>query len=299
MPQRASKKQKQGEVHFSEVASILRLESEIDHLQRSISTWINKCDAEMHDTLNYAVEDRAIGASERLAAFVIELIHNMTLIVDDILDGSEYRRKKQTLHCKFGMLPALMTSGYIVSETYKLLCLEPASIRYISELIGRLGAAECLQWRVRGQPLGIEDWRQIAIEDTGSMFEICACLGAKGERLRKFGQLLGVLYHGCDDVADVRGVDSLGGGGDDDIRDAILTLPASIAIRDPRVAKLFLNSSGENRAELAAAFQAVLPQAERLLDDVAIEACREASSNARNPRGLITLVEYTRSLSGR
>lgn len=86
-----------------------------------------------------------------------------------------------------------------------------------------------------GQPLGIEDWRQIASEDTGSMFEICACLGGGDERLRRFGQLLGLLYHGCDDVADVKGLEALGGGGDDDICDGILTLPASIAIRDPHV----------------------------------------------------------------
>ena len=39
------------------------------------------------------------------------------------------------------------------------------------------GAAECLQWRLRRQPLGLEDWRAIAGEDTGSMFEICAALG--------------------------------------------------------------------------------------------------------------------------
>ena len=240
-----------------------------------------------------------IGDDERLAALAIELIHNMTLIVDDILDNSEYRRKKKTLHCQFGMLPALMTSGYIVSEVYSFLRLRPEIIGLISELVSRLGVAECFQWRVRGQPLGIEDWRLIATEDTGSMFEICACLGGHGEHLRKFGQLLGILYHGCDDVADVRGVEALGGGGGDDIRDAILTLPASIAIRDPGVADLFCNGTGESRARLAQAFQAALPEAERMLDRIADEARREAIENAEDPAPLIKLVEYTRSLSQR
>jgi geranylgeranyl pyrophosphate synthase len=223
----------------------------------------------------------------------------MTLIIDDILDQSRYRRNKLTLHCKFGLLPALMTSGYIVSEAYRIVRSKPEVIRLLSELIGRLGIAECLQWRVRRQPLGVEDWRQIASEDTGSMFEVCACLGGRGERLRRFGHFLGMLYHGCDDVADVRGVEALGGGGDDDIRDGILTLPAAIAIRNPEIAALFCNAEEGTSYELAAALQAALPEAERLLDSIATEARREAIENARDPSGLITLVEHTRGLSRR
>ena len=34
-------------------------------------------------------------------------------------------------------------------------------------LLKRLGVAECMQWRLRRQPLGVEDWRLIAGEDTG------------------------------------------------------------------------------------------------------------------------------------
>jgi geranylgeranyl pyrophosphate synthase len=71
------------------------------------------------------------------------------------------------------------------------------------------------------------------------MFEICSCLADRSGRLRTFGGLLGLLYHGCDDVGDVRGTVSLGGGGLEDLRDGILTLPAALAIRDPEIAELF------------------------------------------------------------
>jgi geranylgeranyl pyrophosphate synthase len=299
------------------IAAALGLEPELKRLQQSIAAWIKGCNEEMKATLDWqfsgaakyfrpitvfscfrATHDQDIGEEERTRALVVELIHNMTLIVDDILDQSEYRRDKLTLHRRFGMLPALMASGYIVSEAYSKVRASPEVIELLSELIGRLGIAECLQWRVRSRPLGIEDWRQIAGEDTGSMFEVCACLGG-GERLRRYGQLLGVLYHGCDDVADVRGVAALGGGGDDDIRDGILTLPASIAIRNPTVAALFCDPAERTRKELAAALQAALPEAERLLDGIAAEARREATEHARDAGGLITLVDYTRSLSRR
>ena len=68
----------------------------------------------------------------------------------------------------------------------------------------------------------------IAGEDTGSMFQICARLGTRDNRLQKFGKLLGMLYHGCDDVADVRETTALGGGSAKDIEDAIVTLPVAL-----------------------------------------------------------------------
>ncbi len=301
-----------------DIVSTLGLDQEIARLQREILAWVDTRSSEMHDTLLWqftgrakyyrpatvfscfrAVHNRAIGDEEIKLAMLVELIHNMTLIVDDILDKSRYRRGKLTLHCRFGTLPALMTSGYIVAEAYRIAGPNAEAIALISELVGRLGIAECLQWRLRNQPLGVEDWRQIAKEDTGSMFEVCACLGSRDERLRRFGQLLGILYHGCDDVADVRGVEGLGGGGGDDIRDGILTLPASIAIRDPAVSALFSNPTERAGEELAAAFKAALPEAERWLDEIAREARREAIENADDPRNLITLVKYTRGLSRR
>ena len=98
------------------------------------------------------------------------------------------------------------------------------NVQLLSELVKRLGVAEVMQWRLRRQPLGVEDWRKIAGEDTGSMFEVCACLGTRSDQLRRFGALLGMLYHGCDDVGDVRGAVALGGGGKEDLRDGILTL---------------------------------------------------------------------------
>ncbi|MFG3595864.1 polyprenyl synthetase family protein [Bradyrhizobium sp. RDI18] len=152
---------------------------------------------------------------------------------------------------------------------------------------------------MRSQPLGLEDWRQIAREDTGSMFEACACLGSGGEALRRYGNLLGMLYHGCDDVADVRGVEALGGGGDDDIRDGILTLPAAIAIRDPKISAIFCASDQRRREELATAFQAALPEAEQILDQIAADARREATKNSSYPQVLLALVDYTRGLSRR
>jgi geranylgeranyl pyrophosphate synthase len=200
---------------------------------------------------------------------------------------------------KFGRLPALMASGYLVADAFDAFAEDPFAIRHLSELLRRLAAAECLQWRLRRVPLGLEDWRRIAGEDTGAMFEICAVLGARSQRLRHYGHLLGVLYHGCDDVGDVRGLEALGGGGEDDIRDGILTLPAALAIRDERTRELFgaVDQDPRRLATLADAYRAQLDEAELVLDGIAASARAEAEQFADRPAPLLALVDQVRQLS--
>jgi geranylgeranyl diphosphate synthase type I len=294
----------------------LGFEAEIEQLRKEIASWIAGCKPEMQPALNWqflsgskyfrpltmfscyrALNDGPIPAETMRGAIALELVHNMTLVVDDILDKSDERRGKPTMHVQFEELGALMVSGYMTAEAYRMMKHDPQAIELLSELITRLGVAECVQWEKRQTHLGTEDWRAIAREDTGSMFEVAAGLADRTGRLRKFGQLLGILYHGCDDVSDVRGTSALGGGGEEDIRDGILTLPASIAIRDPAISEMFQNPCEENWDALAAAFRAVLPQAEAELDNIATAARREATAFARRPDLLHALVDQTRGLS--
>jgi geranylgeranyl pyrophosphate synthase len=301
---------------FHDLAKQLNLSADLDRLKSSINRWIERGNPELTDLLrwqlvsqpkyfrpltifscHYAVSPGRVPNRVMISAVGLELFHNVSLIVDDILDRSRSRRNRATLHCRFGFLPALMASGYITAGGFKLVSGDPYSVRLLSELMQRLGVAECFQWRLRRRPLSVADWREIAAEDTGSMFEICACLGTRDDRLRKFGRLLGMLYHGCDDVADARGFSALGGGGDADVRDGILTLPAAVAIQDPNVAVLFRVPSAESTALLISKIAAAVPEAERILDELADEAKKEAVDNAKNPDPLLELVRHTRTLS--
>jgi geranylgeranyl pyrophosphate synthase len=294
----------------------LGLVPDLERLREFLVDWVSQADPEVRPMIESQLSGRAkyfrpVTAfacwramsgepppTEVLRAVAgIELLHNVSLIVDDILDRSRYRRGLLSLHCRFGFLPALMTSGYVMAATSRLVADDPYSVHLLAELMQRLGVAECLQWRLRRHPLGTEDWRAIAGEDTGSMFEICARAGTRDDRLKKFGRLLGTLYHGCDDVADVRGTTALGGGSARDIEDAILTLPVAVAMRDPEAAYLFRNSSPSNRAALTAKLVDALPEAEDYLDTVAAEAESEALKEARNPEGLLALIRNTRLLS--
>jgi geranylgeranyl pyrophosphate synthase len=291
-------------------------EAELEKLKGNLANWIDGADQELKPLLEWqflgrskyfrpvtlfachqAVSQEGHDDEVIRRAVAVEMMHNVSLIVDDILDRSRYRRGILTLHCRFGHLPALMASGFIAAGAFELCRSYPFGIERLAELLKRLAAAEALQWRLRRQPLGVEDWRHIAGEDTGTMFEVCACLGTGDQRLRTYGRLLGMLYHGCDDVGDTRGAVALGGGGDQDLRDGILTLPAAFAIRDPEVAILFANPTETDRKVLVSKIGAALEEAERYLDQLAEEAESEAKRMAPNPEPLIKLVRNTRRLS--
>ena len=299
-----------------ELPDRLGLAADVQRLNDFIGAWAQGTDAEVRPMVERQLAGRAkryrpatVFACYRAtmkgsptdevvrSAAAIELLHNVALIVDDILDRSRYRRGIVSLHCRFGFLPALMTSGYIGFAASSLVADDPYSVQLFSELMQRLAVAECLQWRLRRRPLGVEDWRAIAGEDTGSMFEICARLGSRDDRLAKFGKLLGLLYHGCDDVADVRGTAALGGGSEKDIGDGILTLPAAIAIRDPKTAVLFERGDTDAIERFAERLLYSLDEAEEYLDAIAADAEREARDCALSPDRLLELVAYTRELS--
>jgi geranylgeranyl pyrophosphate synthase len=308
-----------GLVASDDVIARLGAAAEIELLRERIAAWLESVDDELREPLAWAFSGtpkhfrpmtllachRAVHdtpASEAVElAFAVELLHNMSLIVDDVLDGSDERRGVATVERRFGRLTALMASGYLVADAFDAFADDPFAVRHLAELLRRLGAAECLQWRLRRRPLGVEDWRRIAGEDTGSMFEICAVLGARSERLRHYGHLLGVLYHGCDDVGDQRGLAALGGGGEEDLRDGILTLPAALAIRDPEIRELFVVDDDDpgRLSTLAEAFRDRLDDAEAVLDRIAGGARTEAGQFAEDPEPLLALVEQVRQLSRR
>src|SRR4051794_12417801 len=150
----------------------LHLEHEMQLLRGRIDSWIAHANEEMREALRWqfdagskyfrpltifschrAVSRESISPALIQSALVLEMFHNVSLIIDDIVDKSDDRRGKATLHFKFGELSALMVSGYIVADGYDILrddaahggAADNAELRYniklFSELMKRLGVA--------------------------------------------------------------------------------------------------------------------------------------------------------------
>src|SRR5205823_2642865 len=143
----------------------LGFSDEVRRLQAVLDHWIGQASGEMRPLLDWqfkarskyfrpltifgchrAVSGPSIPDSVIRSAAVLEMMHNVSLIIDDIVDESDERRGKPTLHRRFGRLPALMASGYIVADGFRMSAADPYDVALFSDLLKRLGVAECAQW---------------------------------------------------------------------------------------------------------------------------------------------------------
>jgi len=160
-------------------------------------------------------------------ASVVQLLHETTLLIDDILDRSRYRRGQITAHCRFGTVHAFSAAMWLKDMATYLERGNPEIVASICQCTFELVEAEAFQWtaRLRPRPTEMEDWLRIASGDTGSLFRLAAVLGdfdAQSDAVES----IYLVYHGLDDLHDLFEVDALGGGGHADLRDRIPTLPS-------------------------------------------------------------------------
>ena len=111
-------------VGHDDIVSVLGLEKELERLKSKIDAWIDASNEEMHACLKWqfsgkpkyfrpvtvfscfkALHGEAIGEDERTSALIIELVHNMTLIVDDILDNSPFAAASRPCIVSSGCFP--------------------------------------------------------------------------------------------------------------------------------------------------------------------------------------------------
>ena len=138
----------------------LGLSDELQRLRAVLSAWIDDGNPEMRQPLRWqlgnaskffrpltifacyrAAFDRPIPPATIQVAAAVEIFHNVSLIIDDILDRSRYRRQKLTLHCRYGELRALMTAGYMTAGGFQIVARDPFAVRLLAELMQRLGIA--------------------------------------------------------------------------------------------------------------------------------------------------------------
>src|SRR5262249_5521641 len=121
----------------TDIITALGFAEEIDQLRQMFAERVALCSAEMRPIVEWqfagkskyfrpltvfcchrALSDEPIPSTVVRSATVVEMFHNVSLIIDDILDQSNQRRGRPTLHRQFGVRVALMGSGDIVAGGY-------------------------------------------------------------------------------------------------------------------------------------------------------------------------------------
>jgi octaprenyl-diphosphate synthase len=172
-----------------------------------------------------------------LFASVIEFIHTATLVHDDIIDRSEFRRGQLAVHSKWGSDVSVLLGDYLYIKSMDL-ALSRGSLevlRVLSDVTLRMIEGEIYQLSKNGDVrISENEHFDIIRRKTAYLFGGCAqiggMLGGIGQdqqaALREYGFNLGVEFQLVDDLLDLTGTEaSLGKPVASDLREGKLTLP--------------------------------------------------------------------------
>jgi geranylgeranyl pyrophosphate synthase len=140
----------------------------------------------------------------------LELIHNASLVHDDIEDNDEYRRGDLAIWKKFGLSNAINFGDYLFATAFEILCQKsPELVEILSLSIKELVKGQIME--INSNSLQLIDYLEIAKRKTGALFilSIFAPYQLKGNADRdtiiSFGYNLGEIYQLRDDIIDVIG----------------------------------------------------------------------------------------------
>ena len=219
-----------------------------------------------------SADGHASEATVRYAA-AAELLHNATLLHDDVADDSDQRRGVPTIRSLMGPTVSVLLGDYWLVKAMELILGEHEAdskvIRIFSKTLSDLAEGELLQLqKAQSGDTVEEDYLRIIYSKTASLFE-ASCVSAalsvgasEGavEAMRAYSVALGRAFQIKDDLLDYDGTESVGKPLGVDILEQKMTMPLLGALvnagpqEDNRVRALVKDIVGhpEHRDEIVA-----------------------------------------------
>lgn len=175
-------------------------------------------------------------------AVTVELLHTATLVHDDVIDKSDYRRGIRSLNALHDNTQAVLIGDYLLStalaESVKTKNLE--IIRIISELGQNLAEGELSQlFLAKDIVISEKDYFKVIDKKTASLLRASLAIGAITggaddelvSRFKKIGSILGICFQIKDDIFDYY-TDDVGKPTGNDIREGKITLPLIYSLQN-------------------------------------------------------------------
>jgi octaprenyl-diphosphate synthase len=243
-------------------------------------------------------------------ATAIELIHTATLLHDDIIDGAETRRGKESAYKRFGLKNTLVAGDFLFIKAFEFAGkFDETIVQWTADACALLTEGETLQGHFnRNQAVTLDDYLEIVKRKTASLFQTGAKIGAYlagadsrlVEETDRYGLNMGIAFQMVDDILDVVGhVELLGKPTGMDLRDGNPSLPIILALkpRESAVREAF-QSPSPTEVQIGAALDAiksgsVIQQAKAISRGYAEEALKSTRKfpPSLHRNGLKTLVQ--------
>jgi octaprenyl-diphosphate synthase len=168
---------------------------------------------------------------------VVELLHNATLVHDDVLDEALLRRQVRTLNSVWGNEASILFGDYLFAKAYTLcakLHNREANL-ILARTVEEMCVGELSQIGTKFNfDLSEEQYVQVIYYKTGSLFATACRLGGVGsgadpaavEALARYGKAFGIAFQIVDDCLDLTGDEAeMGKSLGTDLEKGKLTLP--------------------------------------------------------------------------
>jgi octaprenyl-diphosphate synthase len=169
------------------------------------------------------------------ATTLVELLHTATLVHDDVVDDANERRGFFSVNALWKNKIAVLVGDYMLSRIL-LLSIEKENLellKVVARAVREMSEGELLQIeKARDLNIDEEIYFEVIRKKTASLISTCCEAGAISvhandhkEKMRKFGELIGLAFQIKDDIFDYGSGEHIGKPTGIDIREQKMTLP--------------------------------------------------------------------------
>jgi len=198
------------------------------------------------------------------AAALIEILHTATLIHDDVVDESPERRGFFSVNAIWKSKVSVLLGDYLLAKGMLLAVnnQEYDLLKIVSDAVKEMSEGELLQIKYsRRLHITEEEYFEIIRKKTATLISCCSASGALSvgsdpdavEKMKRFGELLGIAFQIKDDLFDYQNNKKTGKPSGNDLKEKKLTLPLihSLSVSENsekhRILRLLNKKSNNNK----------------------------------------------------
>ena len=153
------------------------------------------------------------GSRDVNLAACVELIHNATLLHDDVIDNSKFRRGVKTANSIWGNQSSILIGDYLFSRCFEIMVEDGSSeiLKLLSSTSSIIAQGEVLQLEHKGEIDVLEEtYFNIINMKTAALFSAATRVGAcianrtkkEKDALESYGKNIGLAFQIADDALD-------------------------------------------------------------------------------------------------
>lgn len=195
--------------------------NELAGLYEPVSYSLSAGGKRLRPSLALMAADAFGNAAERAerAAVGLEIFHNFTLLHDDVMDQSEMRRGRPSVHAKWDVNTAILSGDTMLTLATRCVSdVDDSILRRVLDTFNEMALRVYEGQRLdmdfeKSDRVGLEDYIRMISDKTGALLGAAAKIGAliggasdeDAEHMAEYGVMLGLAFQIQDDWLDVFG----------------------------------------------------------------------------------------------